>query len=275
MDSAGTMELAESSSCADQQPLLQQSVREASVSDLVGIEGRESGGNIEVEHRLLPVDEKNKYPLNSLRSNHSLEFSQLEPQHFAPSTFHYSEETPDLVGEAIRRPTTPIADTGKASMPQATSSAGTTIPAPPLLTTRVARRASFQGRFKEHIPVSRTTSAPLDSTTAYDQPTKYENALQGNQLEYALSLECDISPAEGYLGDNDQPPPGSLSPTSHPEPRIGGREGLKEFQLSLCGHLLQRDMTPMEAQAVFEEYLINKVTFGNEVCIVRLLEFAN
>lgn len=261
MDSTGAVELATNSMCAEQQTPMYQSAREASVSDLVGIECRKSGGSIMVEQDLLPVGETSGYSLNSLRPSNSLDFPLLDSQNFESSAFQDSGEAPDSVKEADGKPTTPSGDASKINMSQVASSAGTTTSATPFLTPSVARRASYQGTYKDHVPVPRTTSAPLDSALPDEQSNKSENTLLEIKVEDTLSLECNVFPAEGYWGDNDQPHPGSLSPTSHPEPRIGGREGLKEFQLSLCGHLLQRDMTPVEAQAVFEEYLIGKVMF--------------
>ncbi|GMH32205.1 hypothetical protein BSKO_00039 [Bryopsis sp. KO-2023] len=120
----------------------------------------------------------------------------------------------------------------------------------------VARSTSSQIECEPNHHVSRTHSAPVDiGTEDGDSSTKRRLALK-------LPGEVDAAPSDGYLGDSDQPTTGFASPTSAAEQRMEGLEGLREFQLSLCGHLLRRDMLPAEAQAAFEENMIHKDQFA-------------
>lgn len=226
-------------------------LREFSAADLVAV-GKSTGDIKEfVEPLLAPVEEPNTAAPMVMTTNKSLEFPVLNDVLAGSSSSCCSEDGQDVVASAggIKgcknrmmegKEYSLNSDSGEEQQSTGLGRSDSCL----LLSSR---SNDHESRVLEPIPVSSTEEVTPELNTSR------------LKIDVKIQHEVDPSCADGYLGDSDQPTPGSFSPTSHPQPRLKGIDRLRDFHMSLCGHLLRRDMSASEAQEVFENNRISKV----------------
>lgn len=223
--------------------------REFSAADLVAVVQSTGDLNNETTETSLVSVQELDAAAPMMISNRSLEFPLLNDGVTESSSSCFPEEKKEMYNETLEQEGKRKVDCGEGSI---------------FVDSGVQDAAGLR---RSHSNMSSSRSNDLESRNIETLPLSATEDASPEISDKAWKLKIDVnvqnegdrSCADGYLGDNDLPHPGSLSPTSHPQPPPKGIDGLKDFHLSLCGHLLRSDMTASEAQEVFEENRVNKV----------------